>query len=252
MWHTAVYQSSVTNGLTDAADNALADGVFKIGSSNGFVLQEDMMPIAAWYAPINGTAARLKSPKFNQFGPLELIPVQAAAAAPVVVDGLLVATWIYRPPIFRNQEEVTCTVDTGGAAPALEPVAVSFSNGIDPVPPGEELTLKFTSTTAASTTAWTVLTLTAATTIPEGRYAMIGSECISSKGIAHRWTFWGQFYRPGFPSTSARTNRQYPGVRDFRHGLMGRFSNVTLPNLEVLCGAADASHTIFARCIKEA
>lgn len=252
MWHTALYSASVTNGLTDTALNALTDGVLKIGSANGFVLQEDMMPIKATLSPINGTACRLKSPKFNQFGPLEIIPVQAAVATPKVTDGLLVATWIYRPPIFRNQEEVVATVDTGGAAPAIETLAVSFSNGIDPIPPGEELTLKFTSTTAASTTAWVVVTLTAATTVPEGRYAMLSSECISTNAIAHRWTFWGQFYRPGFPSTTARTNRQYPGVRDFRHGVMGRFSNVTLPNLEVFAGAADASHTIFARCIKEA
>lgn len=252
MWHTALYSASVTNGLTDTALNALTDGVLKIGTANGFVLQEDMMPVSAWLAPINGTACRLKSPKFNQFGPIEVIPVQATAATPKVTSGLLVAQWIFRPPVFRNQEEVVATVDTGGAAAAIETLAVSFSNGVDPIPPGEELILKFTSTTAASTTAWVVASLVAATTVPEGRYAMIASECISTNAIAHRWTFWGQFYRPGFPSTSSRANPQSPAVRDFRHGLMGRFSNVTLPNLEVYAGAADTSHTIFVRCIKEA
>lgn len=250
MYHTCAYGSSVTNGLTAAADNAITDNVFKIGSANGFVLQEDMMLLWALVAPVNATAARLSSPKMNQFGFLQLSPLQAANKT---ANGLLVASWPYRPFTFRNQEEVTCLVDTGGTAAAVEIVVCSFSNGIDAIPQGEELTIKFTSSTAAVANQWTLVTLALSQVLPEGAYAMIGSEVVSTNAIAHRWTFWGQFYRPGFPSATSFTNvQQYPGIRDYRNGLLGKFSNVTLPNLEVLCNTTDSSHTGFMHVLKVA
>ena len=247
MWHTSAYSASVTNGLTDTALNALNDNVFRIGAANGFVMQGDVAPLFALVAPVNGTAARLKSPKFSPFGPIEIIPLQAAARTG---DGTLIAVWPFRPPRFRAQEEVTAAVDTGGAAPGQETLVVSWGMSIDPIPAGEELTLKLTSTTAATANAWSQLTLVQATTIPQGMYAIVGSEHISANAIAHRFTFWNQYPRPGFPSTTSRSNRQWPGIRDYRMGLAGTFQNVTLPNLEVLCSAADASHTLFWRAIK--
>jgi hypothetical protein len=249
MYHTAAYSQSVTNSLTNTTVNALADNVFKIGSQNGFVLQEDMMLLFAEVAPNNATAARLQSPKLAQFGYLQLTPLQTAAKT---ANGILIASWPYRPFTFRNQEEVVAYVDTGGAAAAVETIVVNFSNGVDPIPAGEELTIKFTSTTTATANAWTLLSMTLSQTLPEGRYAMLGSEVQSTNAIFHRWTFWGQFYRPGMPSTTAYTNQQYPGARDYRNGLLGMFSNVTLPNCEVLASAGDTSHTGFMHVIKVA
>lgn len=249
MWHTCAYSASITNGSTNAAVAAVADNVFKIGASNGFVLQEDMMLLLAEVAPNNATAARLQSPKLAQFGYLQLEPLQAGAKT---ANGLLLASWPFRPFTFRNQEEVVAYVDTGGAASAVETIVASFSNGIDQIPTGEELTIKFTSTTAAVSGAWTLLTITLSQTLPEGRYAMIGSTLQSTNGLYHRWTFWNQFYRPGMPSTTAYTAQQWPGERDYRMGLMGQFSNVTLPNIEALVIGTDSSHTGFMKVLKVA
>lgn len=249
MWHTSAYSQSVTNSLTNAQVNALADNVLRIGSQNGFVLQQDMMLMLAWICPNNATAARLLSPKLAQFGYLQLTPLQVAAK---VANGYLVAQWPYRPFTFRNQEEVTAWVDTGGSSAAVETVVVSFSASIDQIPVGEELTIKITSTTTATANAWSLLTYATSQTLPEGAYTMVGSELQSTTGIAHRWTFWGQFYRPGMPSTVAYTDLKFPGVSDYRMGTMGQFSNVTLPNLESLSSAADASFTGYIHCIKTA
>lgn len=249
MWHTCAYVQSKTGPLTASTLSALTDNVFRIGSSNGFVLQEDMMLLKAVVCPNNTTQAQLSSPKFAQFGPILLSPIQAAAK---VANGLLVAQWPYRPPTFRNQEEVVCQVSVGGTTAAEEYVVTSFSNGIDAIPPGEELTIGITSTTTVTANAWSLLTYTFNQTLPEGRYALLSSELFSSNGIAHRWTFWGQFYRPGFPSVIASTDQQWPGVYDFRMGLAGQFSNVTPPNLEALCSSADNSFTGWIRCIKVA
>lgn len=249
MWHTCAYAASVANSGTNVTLNALADSVMRIGPQNGFVLQEDMMLLTAIFYPNNGTGARLNSPKFAQFGPIQITPVMSSNKN---VNGLLVATWPYRAPTFRNQEEVYATIDTGGTAAAEETLVACYSNGIDQIPPGEELTFKITSTTAAVANAWTLLTFSFSQTLPEGLYALIGSELQSTNAQAHRWTFWNQFYRPGFPSTAAYTDQQWAGMRDYRMGLAGKFSNVTPPQLEVLCNGTDNSHTGFIRAIKVA
>lgn len=247
MWHTCAYDASVTNSLTNTTLNALSDNVFRIGSQNGFVLQEDMMLIAAWVMNNNGTGARLNAPKFAQFGPIQL---PCLVGGPKMTNGMLVLTWPFRAPTFRNQEEVFATIDTGGTAAAQEAIVTCFSQGIDPTPMGEELTIKITSTTAAVANTWTLLTLVYGNTLPEGLYAMIGSECFSTNAVAHRYTFWNQFYRPGFPSSTAQSNIEWPGIRDYRMGLAGVYSNVTPANCEVLVNGTDASHTIFQRLIK--
>lgn len=249
MWHTAAYAQAIATGQTNVTLNALADNVFRIGSQNGFVLQEDMMLLMALADPLNGTGFRLNSPKFAQYGPIQIAPLQAAQKT---ADGILTASWPYRAPTFRNQEEVYATVDTGGTASGTEYLVASYSNGVDPYPAGEELIFKLTSTTAAVSGAWTLLTYTFGQTLPEGVYALLASEHFSTNSIAHRWTFWNQFYRPGFPSVNTQSERQWPGIRDYRMGLAGQFSNVTPPNLEVLCNGTDNSHTIFMRAIKVA
>lgn len=249
MWHTCAYSSSIALTSTNQPLLAAPDNVFKIGSQNGFVLQEDMMLLQAYAGGVGLANPFLKSPKLNQFNPLAVLPYNSQAA---VNDGEIQALWPYRPFTFRNQEEVTAVCDNGNAAAQQETIIASFSNGVDPVPVGEELFVKFTSSTAAVAFAWTLLSITLTQTLPEGIYAMIASELQSTTALAHRWTFWGQFYRPGFLSTTSFSNRQSSAVRSLQLGLAGRFSNVTLPNVETFCGAADASHTGFMRVIKVA
>lgn len=249
MWTTCAYSGSITNGLTNTALNAINDNVLRIGASNGFVLQEDMMLLMSIFANNNGTGVRLNSPKFAQFGPIQILPLMGG---PKVTSGVLIGTWPYRAPTFRNQEEVTATIDTGGTAAAQETLVVSFANSIDPIPNGEELIFKVTSTTALVANTWTALTYNFSQALPEGLYALISSELVSTNAIAHRWTFWGQFYRPGFPSSTSQSNPQWPGARDYRMGLAGQFSNVTPPLLEGLGSGTDNSHTGFIRAIKVA
>jgi len=250
MWHTAAYSATAAVATANQVLPAAPDSILRVGQQSGFVLQQPMALLAAWAAFTNGTGARLFSPKLAQFGYLQVIPVPTAGAE---ASGLLIAGWPYRPFTFRSQEEVVAHVDTGGSSTTTagqESLIVSFSTGVDPIPPGEELTIEFTSSASANPGAWTQIPYTFSGTLPEGKYALLASELFSTGAVAHRWTFWGQFYRPGFPSMSATTDPQWPGVRDYRMGLAGQFSNVTPPNLEVFTIAAASSFTGIMRVIK--
>lgn len=253
MWHSAAYSASLAASAVAAAVAAVNESVFRTGAANGFVLQEDMMLIAASAQGFNLDHPQLKSPKLNQFSPLFIFPALILSAAGGNTDGLIRAQWPYRPFTFRNQEEVTAFADnTNSTTAEQQSIICDFSNGIDTIPAGEELTIKATSTTAAVAFSWTTLTYTLSQTLPEGLYAMIASEHFSASAIYHRWTFWGQFYRPGFPSSTARSSHQALEVTTLQKGLAGQFSNVTLPNCEVFCETTDNSHEIYMRVIKVA
>lgn len=249
MFHLAAYQGSAAASTNDNAINGVSDSILKIGASNGFVLQEDMMLLAMYAGGVQLDKPRLKSPKLNQFNPL--VP-SVFLATEAISSGLNVARFPFRPFVFRNQEEVVALSNNTGAGAQQHTIAAWFSNGIEPIPPGEILTIRGTSTTTATAHAWTQLTYTLDQTLPEGVYALLSSALQSTNAILHRWTFWGQFYRPGFPSTTAFTNQQFIGHDDYYLGLAGRFSNVTLPNIEVFASAGDTSHTFIARVVKVA
>lgn len=250
MWHTVAYAKSVTNGLTDTNLAAVVENALIVGTQNGFRLLENMSLMTAWSLPTNGTGFRLTSPKFAQFSKIEVLPTGPGAKE---TDGILIASWPYRPPTFRPQEEVVASCDTGGTAAAVETLIVSLAKSIDVPPAGEELTVKYSSTVAAVANTWTNLGApTLAIVLPEGAYSLLASYLQSTNAQAHRYIFSGQFYRPGFPSTTAYTNRQWPGNYDYRQGVAGTFSNITLPQVEVMVNGTDNAHTGFMRVVKVA
>lgn len=249
MFHLCAYTGSIAATTNNAALPALADSVMRIGGSNGFVPQEDMMLVGAAVFGLNAANPQLTSPKLSQFNPLQPLPI-AGAANPT--NGLLVASYRYRPFTFRNQEEITAKISNGAAAPQQETILAWLSNGAAQIPSGERLIVQLTSTTVATAFAWSLVQYNLTQALPEGTYLMLGSRCFSTTGLAHRWTFWNQFYRPGMLSLAAQNDQQFDALSDYFMGAMGQFKNTTLPNLEVLCGAADASHTCFMEVLKVA
>lgn len=250
MWHTVAYTKSVAGSGSDVNLPGVAENALQIGTQNGFRLLENMFLMTAWSLPANGTGYRLNSPKFAQFSKIEILPVGPGVKQ---TDGTLIASWPYRAPSFRPQEEVVASVDNGATAASQETLIVSLAKSIDPIPNGEELTIKWTGTTTMTANAWTLIGApTLAIVLPEGAYAMIASHLQGATAGAHRWIFSGQFYRPGFPSTVAFSDRPWPGQFDYRQGLAGTFSNITLPQCEAWCSSADTAQTGFMRVIKVA
>lgn len=248
MYHTLAYTGSVALSSTKQALPALADSVMRIGASNGFVLQEDMFLLGAKGAGVGIANANLQAPKLLQFRPFFVTPLDTTLAS---ANPDLTAIFPQRAFTFRAQEEVTAQTDNTNAAAQQQVLVCHLATKIDPVPPGEILIITGTSTTTAVANAWSQLTFSLDQALPEGVYAMVGSEVQSTNAIAHRFTFLnGQTYRPGNISTTAFSNRQQYALPWFVNGVMGYFSNVSLFNIEALCGAADASHTFRLRCIK--
>lgn len=250
MWHTLAYSGSIASAQTAHNLPAVIEQALPVGPSNGYRLMEPMYLASAWSSPINGQSFYLTSPKFSSFSPFQVIPLGGIGA---LADGLLVASWPYRAPSFRSQEEVVASVDTGGTAAAVETLIASLATSVDAPPPGEELELRFTLGGATVANTWTLMGQPVFSfVLPEGAYVLLSSELFGSSAVAHRWIFSGQFYRPGFPSVASQAYHQWPGVRDYRMGVAGTFSNVTLPQIEVFDVAASAVSFGIMRVIKVA
>lgn len=86
--------------------------------------------------------------------------------------------------------------------------------------------------------------------LPKGRYAVVGSECISTTAIAHRWIFDNQSFRPGALSSGAIGERTHRLFYDGSLGTWGTFISQVPPRIEVLCSGADADHTIFLQVVR--
>ncbi len=249
MFHVCAFTASIALSSTKQKVAALNDAIMRIGGSNGFVPQEDMSLACAAAFGVGQANPYLTSPKLAQFNPLDIVPVPAVASP---TDGGLVSPYRYRPFRFRAQEELTAYCDNTNAAAQQQTIVIWLSNGAVQVPNGDRLIIQASSTTAATAFVWSQIPYSLNQALPEGTYVMLGSRVFSTTGIAHRWTFWDQFYRPGMLSLSSVADRQFDALEDYYLGAMGAFKNTTLPNLEVLCGAADASHTIYMEVIKVA
>lgn len=108
--------------------------------------------------------------------------------------------------------------------------------------------LRGTSTDAAVAFAWSNLaTITWDQIPPDGMYQVQGLQVQSAGAIAARLVLPGRSnYRAGSLSITALGNRSHPMFFDDPRD-MGTFESYSMPGVEVLANAADASHTVLMK-----
>lgn len=248
-FHLAALTATLPTAVANVAFTAVQDDIITRSPVTGaFMLPEDMMLFAATAMSANMNRTRFSSASLRQINQPHIRPVIRSAAPR---DLERVAQYLDQPWRLKANEELTLegTSDIG-AASELGIALLWFGKGINPVPPGDIITARATATTAAVVNTWTSLGMTLDQTLPPGVYALVGSECISTTGIAHRWIIPNQFLRPGFLSGTAIGNRGQWEMMQRYFGVLGQFVNTVLPIPQVLCTAADAAHTLFLQLIK--
>src|SRR5262245_46688294 len=245
MFHVAAYFGSLGNTAdTDVA--AVVDDIVTI-QNNHFVLSQPLLLVAAQAAGSALVRAKLASPTMRQIASPYVRPILAAVAG-----GPNPNMWLldHNPFTIRPFEEVQFQATCGVVGPTSTYGLIWLANQITPIPSGDIIPLRVTSTTAAVAQKWTTAAVTFADTLPSGTYAMVQSECASTTGVAHRWIVPNQLWRPGFPSTLVSGSRLPYAIMKGQWGLMGRFRSNDLPRLQVLCESTDASHECYLHVIR--
>lgn len=246
MFHLAAFSASVANGTTNTDVAALSDDILTIQNSH-FLLPQDM-----WLAQVVGMGVginrhRITSPTLRQITQPQVRPVISGATPPTNPNVM----FLHKRPIrVRGGEELAYQATHDDAGAQIQVGLIWLMDRADPLPQGDPVTLRGTSTTAATANAWSSITYTLDDQLPAGVYALVSSEVISTNAKAHRWIIDNQFWRPGYLSNTALGNRSPDRQLEGDLGLMGNFRNTSLPRLQVLAGAADASHTVFMRVIR--
>lgn len=246
MFHLAA--NYVAIGQTADTDVvAIADSVLNIQNSH-FVLPQPMDLWAAFLSSLTMTRGKITFPSISQYGGTWIRPQSNALLPPTDPNVADYRRSPFRIPAF---EEIRVLATSGLACMTEAAYALLvLGAGVTPVPPGNIWTIRGTSTTAGVAKTWTGITMTWDNQLPDGRYAVIGSNLVSATGIAHRLIFNGQVWRPGglsFATAGLRTHEMFikGGL-----GVWGYFQPIFYPNVEVLDNATGNAHTLFLDCVK--
>lgn len=246
MYHLGAYTMALGVG-TDIDVPALSDDILTIQNTH-FVLSMPMDLIAAQiYSPLMDRA-KLASPSMRQIAAPYIRPVFNGLTGPTNPN-----IWLLDSNPFRIQpfEEIQLlATSTIGAMTERAVGLIWLQMGMEPVPAGNWIPLRFTSTTAAVANTWSTITITFADTLPAGVYAMVLSEVFSTNAQAHRWIISNQTLRPGLPSFINSISRHPYAISKGQFGKMGQFRSNDLPRLQVLCNAADAVHSGYLSVVK--
>ncbi len=248
MYHTIAFaDAAAIVGSNPNHCAGIADSVLSQDVAGNFILPEPLYLIAAGYFDGSPKSAYLSSPKLNQVGPRYIRPIVGALTPPSrPAMQIEVAT----PFQFRALESLSAYVNTALSVAGHVYVAAMLAQGIEQIPQGDVWEVHGAVSTATTAATWSKVTYALDQALPDGVYAMIGSDVISTTGILHRWTFWGKNLRPGHLCSTAAGNTTWEPSRLGTFGLMGTFKNTNLPILEVLSDAAETPSDVYLRLIK--
>lgn len=245
MYHLCAYAETIDN----TADNditAVVDDILTIQNSH-FVLSQEMGLFAAMAMSATLSRTRIQSPSMRQIAGPFVRPIIVSATPGNNANIWLLDRNPFRIPPF---EEIQVLATSGVAM--TEPFAALLWLGdrLEPSPAGNVIPLRWTSTTAAVANAWTTLTITFTDALPSGVYTIVGSECQSTNGRAHRWIIPNQYWRPGMPSITALSQRLPYAMALGQFGVMGRFRSNDLPRPQVLANGTDNAHEGYLYAIR--
>jgi len=246
MHHTlAWFEDLVTAVESDV--QPVVDGIFTI-QNNHFLPQRNWNLLYAMYSAATATRARLRTPTFRQITTPFIRPIEGSITPG---DTPNVADYRENPLVLRGLEEIEfLATQTAGANANVFGVAGISADSMIPMPRGDVYTLRATSVGPAVANVWTQIALTFQDTLPQGIFAVVGGWFFSAAAVAFRLIFEDQVQRPGGIGSNSLENAAHPMFRMGGLGIWGRFNSNRMPNMEVLCNAADAVFEVYLDIIR--
>lgn len=240
--HLSAYFSSAIAAVADTDIAALTD-VFAVIQNSHFLFQTNRY--LHWAAYLSGSAlrAKLNAADLRVVTNPYLRPVGSA-----LLPGSNPNWADYRndPLQLTGLEEVGMLVtDTAVAHNSYGLIATDPNPTVTPAPAGKVYTLRGTSTTTATASAWTQVSVTWQDTLPGGQFICVGFHAQSTNLIAARLIFPNQAERPGVIGLNALTNQDMFRGAKGPQGILGRFASTFIPIPEVLANAGDASFEFY-------
>lgn len=241
MFHLSAYTLAALGNTADTDIPALTDDVLLIQNSH-FVPANNLNIVAAQVMSATLNRVKLVQPTLRQITTPFIRPI-VRGAIPVDLAG--VADYRQNPLVAYGQEELAMQATSGVAMTERFYGLVWLCPRWEIPAPRAPFLLRGTSTTAATTGAWTTLTTTWQDTPRSGNYQVTGLLVQSTNAVASRLIFEDQVWRPGAPSITAINNQASYYFLYGNMGVYGRFNAYRPPVVQVLANGADATHEIY-------
>lgn len=243
--HCLAFSASIAqNSVLDIA--AIQDDVFSI-NSNRFLTQGNYSAYWAYASSATLERARLAMPTY---GPIAYPWLRYTNRFTVGVPQPNVTSYLKQPLRLPPKEFLAAQALHSAAAAEQVTIVLGVGTAIQANVPGDVFTIRGTSTTAAVANAWTSVSTTWENALEGGMYQVVGLRAVSTNAIAARLIGQFQVERPGTISVRANSWRQ---DQIFDPGMLGKyidFESDVFPTIQVLAGAADASHEFFLSVVK--
>jgi hypothetical protein len=241
-WSVAIGQTA------DTEVTAVQDDIVFRNSVNRFYLGQAMDLVAAYAGSATINRAKFASASLRQVNFPFIRPVERTVAPPDLPGMMDLVESPFRLP--QGEELlVQATSDLACGTERLN-VLAWVTTGLRNAPTGDVLACRATSSTAAVANTWTSISYTFDQSLPPGEYAIVGSESISTTGVAHRFIIPNQEWRPGSLSNVAVGNQTHPLFQERRLGQYGVFQHVALPTIQVFCNSTDNSHVLYLYLVR--
>src|SRR5687768_4233732 len=174
MFHVLAWSADALGNTANTEVAAVSDDVIEVRDSRYFPFQD--LWLWGFYA---GAAtlqrARLFNASLRNIAQGHIRPVENSLLPP---DDPNFRKYLPYPLRFHANEDIIFDATSGVAmTEQIDALAIFGTSRLPtPVPQGDILTVRATSTTTAVDTEWTTVSLTYEQSLPAGRYALVGSE----------------------------------------------------------------------------
>lgn len=246
MHHTLAYMGTVAVS-TEYDLPAISDGIVPIQNGH-FLPGQDLFLKWAFTGGVLLNKTRIVTPSDRQLSPIYVRPINLAL---LPATNTPVADYVARPFRLRALEEIQLLGVNSANTSGVYTILLSVSPNTQESPPiGDIYTIRATGGTTAVVNTWTLVALTWADSLPNGTYACVGLNVIGATARAARLIFQGQVWRPGCVANTLVSDLPSRLMRDSRMGTWGTFSGNSMPQLEILCGAADTAQEVYMDFIR--
>jgi len=246
--HLLAYQGSLVLNTATTMSGLVDPVITRSATSSLYILPQRLQALAGIGMSAGLQRIQLSSPTLRQVNIPYFRPVIQSLRP---TSGAQICALFDQPLMLPALEELGPIATTNtNPGPETGTFLLWVADQVLPVPPGDILTARATATFAATANTWSLGSFTFEQSLPNGLYALVGSEHVSTTAIAHRWAFPNQLFRPGSMSHQGIGDEQDFRLLTRRLGNYGNFLNTAPPQIEVLCTAADNSHEIYMQLVK--
>lgn len=242
MFTVQAYSENVNAGGVFNAITPVQDSSATVGQ-NGFIVNEKFRFIFGAIACVGNNAAaraRIIAPSLRPLGYPEIAPVSLALVPTVQSEST-----IYPQAMIGLIPSEQVSIEQNATPGAAEQVSAAIFLADGPLAgvSGEMLHIPFSWTATLVAGGYTSAIPALDDALPQGVYAIVGSRLVVAAGVIHRYILPNDKHRPGAPCVA---NTASLDVYHWRHGALGEwgtFTNVELPQIEVLGSAVVANAT---------